>query len=191
MPAPATQRVSEQPISELGYFAFISYSHQDKLWADWLHKTLETWYVPSRLVGQTTAIGVIPKRLTPIFSNRNELAGANDLNRKVNATLGHSAHLSVICSPHSAVSRLGEWRSGHTAVADYCADDGIEANLSARDPIHNDQCNTIVRVRAILGHTLAQNGDDGTGSEDLQEAVDSAARTTAAGAGIPATAPQR
>jgi hypothetical protein len=36
------------------YYAFISYSHQDKTWADWLHKALETYVVPKRLVGQTT-----------------------------------------------------------------------------------------------------------------------------------------
>ena len=58
------------------YFAFISYSHNDKLWADWLHKSLETYRVPSRLVGQTTDAGIVPKRLTPIFRDRDELASA-------------------------------------------------------------------------------------------------------------------
>ena len=27
------------------YWAFISYSHQDKKWGDWLHKALETYRV--------------------------------------------------------------------------------------------------------------------------------------------------
>ncbi len=87
------------------YYAFISYSHQDKTWADWLHKALETYVVPKRLVGQTTAAGVIPKRLTPIFRDRDELASANDLSRKVSQALTQSANLIVICSPHSAASR--------------------------------------------------------------------------------------
>ncbi|MEO6926172.1 MAG: toll/interleukin-1 receptor domain-containing protein [Rhodanobacter sp.] len=86
------------------YYAFISYSHQDKAWADWLHKALETYAVPKRLVGQTTAAGVIPKRLTPIFRDRDELASANDLGRKVNEALAQSANLVVICSPRSAAS---------------------------------------------------------------------------------------
>lgn len=87
------------------YRAFISYSHQDKAWADWLHKALETYAIPKRLVGQATAAGVIPKRLAPIFRDREELASAHDLGREVNAALAQSANLIVICSPRSAVSR--------------------------------------------------------------------------------------
>ncbi|HWU77200.1 MAG TPA: toll/interleukin-1 receptor domain-containing protein, partial [Rhodanobacter sp.] len=86
------------------YRAFISYSHQDKAWADWLHKALETYAVPKRLVGMTTDAGVIPQRLTPIFRDRDELASAHDLGRKVNAALAQSANLIVICSPRSAGS---------------------------------------------------------------------------------------
>ncbi|MEO9091563.1 MAG: TIR domain-containing protein [Rhodanobacter sp.] len=86
------------------YYAFISYSHQDKAWADWLHKALETYAVPKQLVGQTTAAGIIPKRLIPIFRDRDELASAHDLGRKVNEALAQSGNLIVICSPRSAAS---------------------------------------------------------------------------------------
>jgi tetratricopeptide (TPR) repeat protein len=85
--------------------AFISYSHQDQLWAQWLHKTLESYRVPRKLIGQTTAAGVIPERLAPIFRDRDELPSATDLNRKVNEALGQSANLIVVCSPRSATSR--------------------------------------------------------------------------------------
>ncbi len=87
------------------YFAFISYSHADRRWGDWLHKALETYPVPSRLVGQETAVGPIPRRLAPIFRDRDELPSATDLNRKVNEALAQSANLIVICSPRSAASR--------------------------------------------------------------------------------------
>jgi tetratricopeptide (TPR) repeat protein len=87
------------------YRAFISYSHRDKVWGDWLHKALETYRVPSRLVGTHTAHGTIPRRLNPIFRDREELASATDLGRKVNAALSQSENLIVICSPASAVSR--------------------------------------------------------------------------------------
>ncbi len=90
--------------SDFKYRAFISYSHQDKSWADWLHKALETYRVPRRLVGQTTAAGIIPPRLLPIFRDRDELASATDLGRTVNAALAQSENLIVICSPHSAAS---------------------------------------------------------------------------------------
>jgi tetratricopeptide (TPR) repeat protein len=85
--------------------AFISYSHQDQLWAQWLHKSLESYRVPRKLIGQTTAAGVIPERLAPIFRDRDELPSATDLNRKVNEALGESANLIVVCSPRSATSR--------------------------------------------------------------------------------------
>ena len=34
------------------YWAFLSYSHTDRKWGDWLHKALETYRVPRRLVGK-------------------------------------------------------------------------------------------------------------------------------------------
>jgi hypothetical protein len=87
------------------YRAFISYSHQDKAWADWLHRALETWRVPAHLVGRHTAAGVIPSRLNPVFRDREDFASATDLDRQVNAALAQSANLIVICSPHAATSR--------------------------------------------------------------------------------------
>ncbi|MCJ0825810.1 TIR domain-containing protein [Luteimonas sp. 50] len=87
------------------YHAFISYSHADRRWADWLHKALETYLIPQRLVGRTTAAGTIPKRFAPVFRDRDELPSATDLDRKVNEALAQSAALVVICSPHSASSR--------------------------------------------------------------------------------------
>ena len=87
------------------YKAFISYSHADRAWGDWLHKALETYPIPSRLVGRETAAGVIPKSLAPIFRDRDELPSATDLNTKVAEALAQSANLVVICSPRSASSR--------------------------------------------------------------------------------------
>jgi tetratricopeptide (TPR) repeat protein len=85
--------------------AFISYSHRDQLWAQWLHKSLESYRVPRKLVGQTTAAGVIPDRLAPIFRDRDELPSATDLSRKVDEALSESANLIIVCSPRSATSR--------------------------------------------------------------------------------------
>jgi len=92
-------------VPEFRYRAFISYSHQDKAWADWLHKALESYRIPKRLVGLITTSGVVPRRLVPIFRDRDELASATDLGRKVNDALAVSANLIVICSPSSARSR--------------------------------------------------------------------------------------
>jgi tetratricopeptide (TPR) repeat protein len=117
------------------YFAFMSYSHQDELWAQWLHKALETWRVPKRLVGQSTTAGIIPSRLLPIFRDREELASATDLGRTVNAALAQSKNLIVICSPASAKSRwvneevLAFKRLGH-AERIFCLIVGGEPNAS-------------------------------------------------------------
>ena len=96
-------QASAEPVFR--YRAFISYSHQDRTWADWLHKALETYVIPRRLIGQITSTGVTPKRLAPIFRDRDELASATDLGRKVNEALEQSANLVVICSPRAATSR--------------------------------------------------------------------------------------
>jgi eukaryotic-like serine/threonine-protein kinase len=86
------------------YRAFISYSHRDKGWAQWLHRALETYRVPRRLVGQRTSAGVVPRRLIPIFRDRDELASSSDLGHKVEQALRDSANLIVICSPAAAAS---------------------------------------------------------------------------------------
>jgi tetratricopeptide (TPR) repeat protein len=86
------------------YRAFISYSHRDSAWADWLHRALESYSIPPRLVGLSTSAGVIPARLAPIFRDRDELPSATDLSRKVSEVLAQSACLIVVCSPHSAQS---------------------------------------------------------------------------------------
>lgn len=52
------------------YRTFISYSRQDKAWADWLRKVLETCASPKRLIGQTTMASLISRHLAPIFRDR-------------------------------------------------------------------------------------------------------------------------
>ncbi|TAN05776.1 MAG: toll/interleukin-1 receptor domain-containing protein [Rhodanobacteraceae bacterium] len=91
--------------SSFTYRAFISYSHGDKAWADWLHKALETYRVPSRLVGKPTDAGVIPRRLNPVFRDREELSSSPELGSKINEALAKSENLIVLCSPASAASR--------------------------------------------------------------------------------------
>ncbi len=87
------------------YWAFISYSHRDTLWANWLHKSLESYRPPKQLVGTATPRGMVPKRLTPVFRDREELPSATDLGALLNAALQQSGSQIVICSPQSAKSR--------------------------------------------------------------------------------------
>ena len=86
------------------YRAFLSYSHRDAKWADWLHKGLEAYRPPKILIGTSTVRGVVPKRLTPIFRDREELASATDLGSVISEALQQSACQIVICSPQAAKS---------------------------------------------------------------------------------------
>jgi WD40 repeat protein len=87
------------------YWAFLSYSHTDKKWGDWLHRALETYRVPRRLVGRESRDGKVPERVYPIFRDREELPVSADLGSNINEALGESRYLIVICSPRSAKSR--------------------------------------------------------------------------------------
>jgi tetratricopeptide (TPR) repeat protein len=87
------------------YFAFLSYSHTDSAEADWLHREIERFRVPSALAGRLTANGVIPKRLSPIFRDRHELAAGENLTEEIRVALSASRCLIVLCSPAAARSK--------------------------------------------------------------------------------------
>ena len=94
------------PVGQLKYWAFISYSTTDKKWADWLHKALETYRVPKDLVGRVTREdSKIPRRLFPIFRDRDELSSSADLSTAIRRALMQSRYLIIICSPRAAHSR--------------------------------------------------------------------------------------
>ena len=86
------------------YWAFISYSHKDAAFGRRLHRRLEHYSLPRRLKGRLTVQGALPKRLTPIFRDRDELPAANDLSVEVRAALQASRCLVVVCSPAAASS---------------------------------------------------------------------------------------
>ncbi|MFD0894350.1 TIR domain-containing protein [Luteolibacter ambystomatis] len=91
------------------YWAFISYSHTDKAWADWLHKSLERYPLPKDLVGRKTpSEDPAPKRFVPVFRDREELPTATDLGAVIAKALKHARFLVVICSPRSAKSQWVE-----------------------------------------------------------------------------------
>lgn len=98
------QSVSPEIGAPPKYWAFISYSHKDEAWATWLHKSLEAYRIPRPLVRRTPS-GETPRRLIPIFRDRDELAGSADLGGTIRAALAATRWLIVICSPSSAKSR--------------------------------------------------------------------------------------
>lgn len=82
------------------YRAFISYSHADTAFANWLHRQLERFRIPA-------ADGTGTARLAPVFIDRAELA-AGDLPAQVREALERSAALVVVASPAARASRWVE-----------------------------------------------------------------------------------
>ncbi|MBV7255426.1 toll/interleukin-1 receptor domain-containing protein [Pacificimonas sp. WHA3] len=88
------------------YLAFISYSHREERIASWLHRKLETYRIPPRLVGRPGSHGPVPARLTPLFRDRLELSASGNLSAQVQTALAASSHMVLLCSPAAAKS---EW----------------------------------------------------------------------------------
>ena len=87
------------------YWAFLSYSHQDSKACEWLHAALENFRVPRRLADRETPLGRVPKRLFPVFRDRDELPGSAELGTNLTEALAQSRALVIICSPAAARSR--------------------------------------------------------------------------------------
>jgi tetratricopeptide (TPR) repeat protein len=87
------------------YRAFISYSHRDKSTVRWLHRAIETYALPRKLIGRVTTIGPVPKRIAPIFRDRDELSASSDLGSELRVALERAMFLIVVCSPASAKSK--------------------------------------------------------------------------------------
>ena len=85
------------------YRAFISYSHQDRAAAEWLHRALERYRLPRGFAGQAIGSGRLPHKLGPIFLDRLDLA-AGGLGTQIKSALDASEFLIVICSPRSKAS---------------------------------------------------------------------------------------
>lgn len=134
------------------YKAFISYSHVDEAWARWLHRGLERYRIPRRLV---TQYGLDSNRLLPIFRDRDELSTSSSLGTVIEAALDASEHLIVICSPAAAASHwvneeikafksLGRADSIFCLIVDGADDTCFPPALGADEP---------------LGADVRQNGD--------------------------------
>jgi len=87
------------------YAAFISYSHADRRWASWLHKRIESYRLPAVLIGRDSPLGPLPRRLSPVFLDREEIPATTDLGDAVLTALQHAHALIVVCSPSAVASR--------------------------------------------------------------------------------------
>lgn len=87
------------------YKAFISYCHRDERVASWLHRALESYRVPRKLVGTKTSVGEVSARIRPVFRDRDDLSSASDLGNTVKQALSESENMIVVCSPDAVASQ--------------------------------------------------------------------------------------
>jgi len=98
-------------INPCKYKAFISYSHQDKVFAQWLQKGIENYTIPKKLREKYPHLPHDLKR--SIFRDDEELSSSLVLSTSLQDALDDSACLIVLCSPHSVVSQWVEKEIGY------------------------------------------------------------------------------
>ncbi|MFT5426954.1 MAG: WD40 repeat protein [Gammaproteobacteria bacterium] len=150
------------------YWAFISYSHEDAHWGKWLHRTIETYRIPKKLIGKDSRDSNIPKRLFPVFRDREELPTSSDLGATINNALTQSRYLVVICSPNSANSRwVGEeiklFKQMGKADRILCLIVDGEPNASDKSDCNEQEC-----FHKALRYQVAS---DGSYTEERVEAI--------------------
>ena len=86
-------------MSQSKYFAFLSYSWEDRKWASWLQHHIEHYRLPSNLNGRED----LPKYIRPIFMDASDMS-LGYLPEVIKDALSDSEYLIVICSPSASKS---------------------------------------------------------------------------------------
>jgi hypothetical protein len=101
------------------YWAFLSYSHEDDL-SRWLSRAIERYRIPKRLPSVEREGKPFPRRLYPVFRDRDELPASTNLGSALRRVIARSRNFIVICSPAAAGSHwvneeIREFRATHEA----------------------------------------------------------------------------
>ena len=162
------------------YAAFISYSHRDRKWAEWLHRGIENFRVPKEL--SNAAEGSALPSLRPVFLDRAELPSSSDLAATVRSALEESAFLIVICSPDAAKSRwvneeIRTFKSLGRDMKILCLIVSGKPSSSVTDASRADDCfPAALRYKVDNGHVTTLPApeplaaDIRTGNDDRQSA---------------------
>jgi tetratricopeptide (TPR) repeat protein len=103
-PVPSQADPSPSPVNRYRYWAFITYTHKNRRFADWLHARLERFRIPARLQSRLAVDVPNRERLAPVFTDRAELAATHSLSEAIQTALDESRFLIVVASRASARS---------------------------------------------------------------------------------------
>ncbi|MEM7393091.1 MAG: toll/interleukin-1 receptor domain-containing protein, partial [Verrucomicrobiota bacterium] len=165
------------------FWAFISYSGNDQELANRFHHQLETYSVPSKLVGDDSVLGPIPERLNPVCVDRGNFPASSDIHRTIEAALNNSKSLIVLVSPDSVQSdwvnrEIRHFQEQGLGDRIYCVLTGpstegklefppsLTSGPSVREPLAADLRTRGARKQAVL-KTIA--GVLGIDFDDLKE----------------------
>ena len=147
---------------DIRYWAFLSYSHDDRREAERLHRALESYRIPRRLVGRSGPLGIVPMRLHPVFRDRDELTASGHIGAVVEAALASSRALIVLCSPASAGS---PWVDAEIAAFHRLRPDApVLCVLLGGEPLASREADAA--ARECLPPSLLKRFDSGIGMAD-------------------------
>jgi hypothetical protein len=118
--------------------------------------------VPRILVGRASRDGKVPRRLFPVFRDREELPVSSDLGANLKSCLERSRYLIVICSPSSAVSRrvdeeIRYFKSVHGEDRILCLIVAGEPNADGKSGVSQPECFPLaVRFRLSASGTITE-----------------------------------
>ncbi len=130
--------------------------------ATWLHRKLENYRLPKKLLDTGSEGNPIPRRLNPVFRDQDELPASGSLGNELREALSNSLYQVVICSPASAKSkwvneeiRLFKSIHGGGRVLALIVDGTPHASLSDDKSVHLQEC-----FPSALLHEVDEDGNE-------------------------------
>jgi hypothetical protein len=149
------------------YCAFLSYAQSDFRWAQWLQSRLESVRIDRDLVGRLTQRGAVPPVVSPVFRDRSDFIGGQELQAATLDAIDRSAAMIVLCSTVSAIRpavteevRLFRWRHPDRLVVPVIIDGTYPNNYPPALRYQVDENGNLTdQVVTILGPDLRTEAD--------------------------------
>ncbi len=149
---------------DYSYYAFISYNHNDAVWARRLQRRLEQYRLPTALCREQPDL---PKRIAPVFLDASDLVASSSLLESLRRRLDDSRYLIVLCSPNSAASPWVNDEVEHfieTGRKDRIVPFIVDGEPHARDPAREcypPALRDLPGDQELLGISVAAHGQRG------------------------------